>query len=92
MKKESITKQVTENKNEFEHRGSHTVKRRAYDPIYKQTNFTVGDNVYGAQLNTSQLQNTQPNEEVKKALRLKYLKKGAAMAAGTPTRSRLNMN
>ena len=68
------------------------MKGRVYDPSYKQTNFDVRDNVYGAQLNTSQLQNAQPNEEIKKALRLKYLKKGASLAAGTPTRSRINMN
>lgn len=48
--------QVTENKNEFEHRGSHTVKGKPFDPTYTKTGFSVKDNLYGAKLNTSQLQ------------------------------------
>ena len=53
MKRDFIQKQVTQNMNEFEHRGSHTVKAKAYDPTYSQPSFSVKDNVYGAKLNTS---------------------------------------
>ena len=92
MKRENIDKQVSLNKNEFEHRGSHTVKAKAYDPSYKKTSFSVKENFYGAKLNTSQLQDAQPNDALKKALRLKYQKKGTALAAGTPSRARITMN
>ena len=50
------------------------------------------NNLYGAKLNTSQLQEAQPNEGLKRALRLKFLKGSGTLAAGTPTRSRISMN
>ena len=43
------------NKIEFENRGEHTVKAKAFDPSYTQMSFRVNDNVYGAKLNTSEL-------------------------------------
>mgnify|MGYP000980848759 CR=1 FL=1 len=52
----------------------------------------VKDNIYGAKLNTSQLQKAQPNDGLKKALRLKFVKKGQSLAAGTPSRARISMN
>ena len=52
-KLDKIEKQIVENKNEFEHRGNHTVKAKVYDPSYSKTSFNLKDNVYGAKLNTS---------------------------------------
>ena len=80
------------NKIEFENRGEHTVKAKAFDPSYTQTSFSVHENVYGAKLNTSELQDAQPNDAIKKAFRCEFHKKGKGMVAGTPTRVRISMN
>lgn len=40
-KLDKIETQVILNKNEFEHRGNHTVKGRPYDAAYKDASFSV---------------------------------------------------
>ncbi len=53
LQKEKINKMIIENKNEFELRGDHTTKRKALNPSYSQTTFSVNNNFYGARLNPS---------------------------------------
>ena len=65
--------------------------RKALDPSFSQPTFSLKDNVYGAKRNTSELQTEQPNDALKYAQRLKFLK-GRELAAGTPSRARMTQN
>jgi len=82
----------TELKNQFELRGSRTVLGKKFSASYSQKTFAVADNLYGAKLNTSQLQEGQPNEQIKAAMRKLFLKNAQKVAAGTPSRARPVMN
>ena len=60
------------NKIAFEHRGNRTVLAKPYDQSYSQKQFSIKDNLYGATFNTSQLQSSQPNLQIKLAMRKQF--------------------
>ena len=66
--------------------------KKALDPSFSQPTFSLKDNVYGAKRNTSELQTAQPNDALKNAMRLKFMKGTGSLAAGTPSRARMTQN
>jgi hypothetical protein len=88
LKRIKTQEQTIELTNQFERLGNRTVKVKPYDASYSQPSFNLKHNFYGAKLNSSQLQDEQPNAPLKKALRLRFAKGG--LAAGTPTRMRMS--